>query len=236
LEVEVWDRGLSDTDDTTAEAACWKGKSKSEKLFDLVLRICLLEMNSDLIIHVIHLAGTCLMAQGTDGISRGDKSMGVMRGIPMEKFCPLHESAFERSPKLKTWLTVATKLLNSVFLEPEDWFRRGQGSGNFVWSPAPAAADVVVEQLGKARHKPPSSLHIIVAHRLMTGCWRRHLTRECDLHFKIPAGSCSLWEKAQHEPMLIFVCLRFAVARPKFKIRQGLLEDFHRSVLEEGLW
>ncbi len=57
LEVEVRDRGLTDTeiflftDNTTAVAACWKGSSKSEKLFDLILRLRLLEMNSDLIIH-----------------------------------------------------------------------------------------------------------------------------------------------------------------------------------------
>ena len=242
LEVEVRDRGLSDTeiflftDNTTAEAAYWKGNSKSEKLFDLILRLRLLEMNSDLIIHVIHVAGTRMMAQGTDGISRGDKSMGVMRGIPMEDFCPLHESAFQRSLALKSWLTAATKSLDSVFLEPEDWFLRGQGFGNFIWSPAPAAADVVVEQLGKARHKRPSSLHLVVAPRLMTGYWRRHLTRECDFYFKIPAGSCSLWEKTQYEPVLIFVCLPFTVARPNFAIRQRLLEDFHRSLLKEGLW
>jgi hypothetical protein len=61
LEVEVLERGLSDckiflfTDTTTTEAAYWKGHSKSERLFHLVL---LLEMNSDLIIHVIHVAGT----------------------------------------------------------------------------------------------------------------------------------------------------------------------------------
>jgi hypothetical protein len=144
-------------DDTAAKAACWKGSSKSETLFDLALRLRLLEMNSDLIIHVIHVAGTRMKAQGTDGISRGDKSMGVMRGIPMEQFCPLHETAFERSPDLKSWITAATKSVNPVFLEPEDWFHRGHSFGNFVWSPAPAAADVAVEQLGKARHKRPSS-------------------------------------------------------------------------------
>jgi hypothetical protein len=72
LEVEVRERGLTDceiflfTDNTTAEAAHWKGSSKSETLFDLALKLRLLEMNSDLIIHVIHVAGTRMKAQGTD--------------------------------------------------------------------------------------------------------------------------------------------------------------------------
>jgi hypothetical protein len=40
-------------------------------------------MHKNLIIHIIHVAGTHMKAQGTDEISRGDKSMGVMRGIPI---------------------------------------------------------------------------------------------------------------------------------------------------------
>jgi hypothetical protein len=242
LEAEVGERGLNDveiflfTDNTTAEAAYWKGTSKSEWLFDLVLRLRLLEMNHDLIVHVVHVAGTRMQAQGTDGISRGDKSMGVMRGVPMQDFCPLHKTGLERSPVLKTWLTTATKLLKPVFLEPEDWFLQGQGAGNFIWSPAPAAADVVVEQLGKARHKRPCSLHLVVAPRLMTGRWRRHMTRECDFYFKLPAGACSLWNAAQYEPVLIFVCIPFSIANPNFRLRQGLLEDMHRFMLAEGLW
>jgi hypothetical protein len=193
-------------------------------------------MKNDLIIHVIHVSGTRMQAQGTDRISRGDKSMGGMRGIPMEDFCPLHISAFERSPALKAWMTAATEFLDPVFLEPEDWFLEGQGIGNYIWSPAPAAADVVVEQLGKARHKRPSSLHLIVAPRLMMGRWRRHLTRESDFYFTIPAGACSLWGAAQYEHVLIFVCLPFLVARPKFELRARLLKDFHRFMLKAGLW
>jgi hypothetical protein len=83
-------------------------------LFDLILRLRLLEMNSDLIIHVIHVAGTWMMAQGTDGTSRGNKSMGAMREIPVERFCPLHQSAFEQSPELKSWVTAATKSVDPL--------------------------------------------------------------------------------------------------------------------------
>jgi hypothetical protein len=195
-----------------------------------------MEMNKGLIIHVTHVVGTRMKAQGTDGISRGNKSMGVMWGVPMEQFCPLHKNAFERSPALKSWLTTATELLNPVFLEPKDWFLQGQGSGNYIWTPAPAAADVVVEQLGKARHKRSSSLHLIVAPRLMTGKWQRHMTRESDCYFKIPAGACSLWGAAQYEPVLIFVCFPFVVPRPNFDTRQRLLEDFHRFMHLKTGW
>jgi hypothetical protein len=223
------------TDNTTAEAAFWKGSSKSPTLFELVLRLRTLEIEADLIIHVIHVAGKRMIAQGTDGLSRGDKSTGVMQRISMEAFVPLHLSALCRSTSLRPWLTAAAKGLEPVFLEPEGWFTTGHGLGTFVWHPAPAAADVVVEQLGKARHKRPTSLHLVIVPRIMTGRWRRHMTRECDCYFRIPAG-CTLWGKTQFEPVLIFVCLPFAVHRPNFPAKHRLLEDFRGAMLQEDLW
>jgi hypothetical protein len=62
------------------------------------------------------------------------------------------------------------------------------------------------------------------------------MTRECDFYFKIPAGACSLWGEAQYGPVLIFVCLPFQISRPNFEIRARLLENFHGSMLREGLW
>jgi hypothetical protein len=241
LENQVRQKGLRDcelflfTDNTTAEAAFWKGSSTSPKLFELVLRLKLLEVEADLIIHVVHVAGKRMIDQGTDGLSRGDTSTGVMQRISMQQFVPLHLSALERSSALRPWLTAATKGLDPIFLEPEDWFTKGQGSGTFIWSPAPAAADVVVEQLGKARHKRTTSIHLVVVPRLMTGRWRRHMTRECDCYFRIPAG-CSLWGKTQYEPVLIFVCLPFVVHRPHFTAKLKLLEDFYGTMLQDDLW
>jgi hypothetical protein len=241
LERQVEENGLRDcelflfTDNTTAEAAFWKGSSKSLKLFELVLRLKILETKADLLIHVVHVAGKRMIAQGTDGLSRGDKSTGVMQRIAMEQFVPLHLSALDRSSDLRPWLTAAAKGLEPIFLEPEDWFTKGQGLGTFVWHPAPAAAEVVVEQLGKARHKRPSSLHLIVVPRLMTGRWRRHLTRESDCYFRIPVGS-TLWGKPQYEPLLIFVCLPFVVHRPNLSAKYKLLEDFLGAMLQDDVW
>ena len=85
LELEVREPDLSDTElflftyTTSAKAAYWKGHSQSETLFDLVLWLRLLEVKSDLIIHIIHVAGTRTKGQGMDGIS----PMRVMQGIPL---------------------------------------------------------------------------------------------------------------------------------------------------------
>jgi hypothetical protein len=127
------------TDNTTAEAAYWKGHSKSRKLFEIVLRLKKLEMEYDLLLHVIHVSGKRMIHQGTDGLSRADKTAGVMTGRRMQEFVPLHESSLERSQQLRGWLQSILEGSNPTFLSPEGWFGTGHGEGTFVWSPAPAA-------------------------------------------------------------------------------------------------
>eukprot|EP00978_Attheya_sp_CCMP212_P005518 scaffold12392_cov31-Attheya_sp.AAC.1 len=126
-----------------------------------------------------------MIAQGTDGLSRGDHSQGVMQGLPMTAFIPLHIDPFERSPKLKRFVEDMCGNLQPKFLSPTEWFTEGYKVGTFVWSPPPAAAEVAVEQLGFARLKRPQSMHIIVVPRLMTGRWRRHMSQGTDFYFKV---------------------------------------------------
>ena len=62
-----------------------------------------------------------MIPQGSDGLSRGNVSEGVIRGTPMDSFIPLNETALDRSKTLKDWLqTWATDDLE--FLKPRDWF------------------------------------------------------------------------------------------------------------------
>eukprot|EP00978_Attheya_sp_CCMP212_P033801 scaffold138352_cov25-Attheya_sp.AAC.1 len=142
-------------------------------------------MRHDIVLHVIHVSGKRMIEQGTDGLSRGDHSQGVMRGMPMTACVPLHLNAFERDPRLKTFIEFVTQDMNPTFLTPEGWFDEGHGTGTFVWAPPPAAADVVVEQLGKCRTKRPHSMHLIVVPRIMTGYWRRLIGRGSEFYFKI---------------------------------------------------
>ena len=140
----------------------------------------MLTTSAGLILHVVHISGKCMIAQGTDGLSRGDHTEGVMQGRGMGTYMLLHLSALQRSPSLQLWMSQAFGPVEPVFLEPEDWFTMGQGYREFVcWAPPPAAADVMTKQLGKApRLKRPESLHVIIVPRLMTGYWRRGLLRE----------------------------------------------------------
>ena len=100
---------------------------------------------------------------------------------------------------------------------------------------APAGADVVAEQLGKARHKRPHAMHIVLVPRLMTGRWRRQLTRESDFYFRIPPGS-PLWPKHMFEPLLVFVCLPFVPHRPWLFTERERVAKLVDDLLQEGVW
>jgi hypothetical protein len=113
--------------------------------------------------------------------------------------------------------------MDHTFLEPEGWFTTGHQDGNFIWAPPPAAADVVVEQLGKARHKRPNNVHLVVVPRLMTGYWRRALSRESDGCFEIRVGF-ELWPMSEFEPLIVFVCLPFRSDCPSLLHTDSRLE------------
>jgi hypothetical protein len=102
-----------------------------------------------------------MIAQGTDGLSCADHSQGVMQGKPIQDFIPLHLNSFEQEPNVKSWLERITAGLNPIFLSPEGWYTTGHSHGTFIWNTPPAAAEVVVEQLGRANLKRPGSMHLI---------------------------------------------------------------------------
>jgi hypothetical protein len=146
------------TDNSTSEAAFWKGTSSSPLLFELVLRLKKMEMNYNMILHVVHVAGKRMIDQGTDGLSRADHSTGAVTGRDIRNWVPLNRGALARSSGMKSWIERVTKGLRFETLEPEGWFTTGHGFGNYIWAPPPAAVEVVVEQLGKARLKRPEAL------------------------------------------------------------------------------
>jgi hypothetical protein len=218
------------TDNSTSEAAFWKGTSRSRLLFDLVLRLKKLEMDYNLILHVIPVSGKRMIDQGSDGLPRADHTRGVVTGQDIRHWVPLNRGALQRSISLETWLGGVTRGMGFQTLEPEGWFTTGHGYGNYVWDPPPAAVEVVVEQLGKARMKRPEALHLIVVPRLMTGRWRRHLGRGTDGYFKIK--DCpDTWDlSVQFEPILIFVCMPYVSSNPRLVKRKQLFDEFQGAL------
>jgi hypothetical protein len=86
------------------EGALYKGNTPSRKLFDLIVRFRKVQIECDAEIIVSHGLGTRMIAQGTDGVSRGLLTEGVTTGVDMLTFIPLHLSALERNPLLVEWV------------------------------------------------------------------------------------------------------------------------------------
>ena len=213
------------TDNSTAENSFFKGTSKSKKLLDLILRLRRLEMRTGLILHIIHVSGKRMIAQGTDGLSRGDHTTGVMAGSSMKDFIPIHLGCLERAPRLRNWLEEVLKGLPWNLVSPEEWFSPTPDTDVQVWCPPPAAADVAVERLRVKRHMRPNALHIILVPRLMTGRWRKQMGKAADVYFKLQEES--IWDpRTQFEPLLIYICFPFLPHRPLLEERDQLSRKF----------
>ena len=215
------------TDNSTVEHAIHKGSCDSPELLQLVIEFQALQMDYGCTVVVSHVAGTRMIAQGTDGLSRGALNEGVMGGTPITDFLPFHLSAVERSPHLLDWIQTWGGA-EAELLSPNDWFVKGHDlvgsldsnpwrptirAGTYIWAPPPAACDVALEELRKARHKRQNSIHILVCPRLMTPLWLRQLYRACDMVFEIPP-CCPFWESHLHEPCLVGICFPFLHCYP----------------------
>ena len=200
------------TDNQVTESAFHRGTSSSRALFELVLRLRQLEMEGRLFLRVIWVAGTRMIAQGTDGFSRGDLENGVAAGLDMLSFVPLNETAFERQPNLEAWLR-ETLVGDWETLNADGWYEGGMEQGQFIWAPAPASADAALDQLCEAKHIRPECSHLFVCPALLTPRWRRKLGKISDFVFCIPVGT-SVWEKHQHEPVIVGLICPLLVSRP----------------------
>ena len=149
----------------------------------------------------------------------------------MLSFVSLSQTAFERSPTLLPWLY--SWLGNSAeVLAPIDWYTRGHDvaewlpptttdflarplikPGTFIWAPPPAAADVAIEELRKARIKRQESTHIFVCPRLFVTRWLRQLYKASDIVFELRPGK-GYWPSGMFEPLLIGICFPFLSSKP----------------------
>ncbi len=116
-------------DNSTVESCFHHGGSSSKLLHKLVLRLSKAEMKYRFSLHVVHVAGTRMIAQGTDGLSRGIMLEGLVCGNDMLSFVDLSKTALERHQGVldyvKSWLD--SSLSSSKLLSPEEWFREGHG-------------------------------------------------------------------------------------------------------------
>ena len=239
------------TDNSVAEACVYKGTSSNKHLFELVLELKELELENQFKVHVIHVAGTRMIAQGTDGLSRGNLLEGVMQTCNMMSWIPLHLSATQTQSNLFDWIKTWVKSFNPPqLLSPYDWFIRGHDivgyepncdnlavpmiqSGTYVWYPPPAVADAAVEQLRIACSKRKESLHVFVCPKLMKSYWLAQLHKVADIVFEFKAG-LPFWEKDRYEPLILAICFPFLKHRPWQLRRSPALVEVGRIL--HGMW
>jgi hypothetical protein len=214
------------TDNSTVEACASKGSSTAPKLLGLIIRLRALAIRCGFKLHIFHVAGTRMIAQGTDGVSRGFLALGVMAGEAMSSFIPIHRTAQERSVAFVEWIKQWTGS-DSVVLDPMGWFSTGHDidgwltcpdgfdrpelceGRTYIWVPPPFAADVALGELRKARIKRQSSSHLFVCPRLCGPLvWLKQLYKAADVVLEFPAGSLH-WSREMHEPILIGVLFPF---------------------------
>jgi hypothetical protein len=165
--------------------------------FEAALRLRKLEMEHGLFIHLVWVSGKRMIAQGTDGLSRGDLTTGVMKGDHMLDYVPLHLLVVDRSNKQVEWLLLAclplgpgekwTRLTESEWFDAPFW-----DGGAFLWTPPPCAADVAVSLAAKAHHVRPWNTHVVLVPSIMAYKWRRLLGKagQCEIcHFRNIEGS-----------------------------------------------
>jgi hypothetical protein len=208
------------TDNSTVESALYKGNSNSRKLFELVVCFRTLQMQHGLKIVVSHIAGKRMVAQGTDGVSRGNLQEGVAGGADMMLFVPLHLNASQRWPPIVSWIN-SWATTDCEILSPADWFSWGHDhdggitdckgfwrpqirSGMYVWMPPPAAAEIALEEMRKAIIKRQQSLHIFICPRLLSPEWRKQLNKAADIVLTLKAGiDQAAWPSEMFEPLTI---------------------------------
>jgi hypothetical protein len=222
------------TDNSTAESCFFRGGSSSKLLHDLVLRLRQTEMTFGFTLHLIHVAGTRMIAQGTDGLLRGSFLEGVARGEDMLSFIDLAQNASERSPTLREFVTSWIKPVLGKFkiLDIEEWFQEGQGivggerdhngvwipkhatnGRSYVWAPPPVIADVALEECMKAIHKRTDAYHVVLTPHLCSPLWLRMLYKLSDVVLKFPAGSRH-WPSDMHEPLFVGISLPLLTRSP----------------------
>ncbi len=222
------------TDNSTAESCFFRGRSLAKLLHELVLQFRKAEVRYGFTLHVVHVAGTRMIAQGTDGLSRGILLEGVVRGEDMLSFVDLLRSAMERHPQL---LEFALSWVEPVLgpckvLSVDEWFQEGQGiTGGtrevggiwtplhategkaYIWAPPPIIANVALKECAKAIHKRTGAYHILLIPCLYSPLWMRLFYKLSDFVFKIPPGSHH-WPTSMHKPLFVGIALPLLPRNP----------------------
>jgi hypothetical protein len=209
------------------------------------------ELDQGFALHLVHVAGIWMIAQGMDGLSREIYLKGVMAGDNMLPYVDLAKGVLERQPVLINYVTSWTKkcLGRIRVLSPKDWFDKGHGVEGrtrdinrvwipnhakegkaYLWSPPPISADIALECL-KAVRKRTDVYHIFMILRLYSPVWLRMFYKLSEFVFKLTPGSPH-WPAHMHEPLFVGISLPLARVKPWSLHRLSVPVDLERKMQE----
>ena len=111
------------TDNHVVGSALYNGSSSSIKLYNLVVRLKMVDMRYGVQLVVTRVSGKRMQAHGTNGVSRGCLNTGVAIGRDMIEFCQWRKDPSEVAPELKSWIK-SWAGEEIICLSPRDWYVR----------------------------------------------------------------------------------------------------------------
>ena len=155
-----------------------------------------------------------------------------MNGRSMKEFIPICTRASDAQDNLASWIEswLVPEGESLEVLKPEGWYQKGHDiigftkncddfdipvykKGFYLWTPPPAVADAVVEELRKARHKRQESTHVFACPKVMKPWWMGQLYKVADVVLEVKAGKV-YWDKNNHEPLILAICFPFVSHNP----------------------
>ena len=150
-----------------------RGTSKSTPLWTLFLRIKLLELELKCHVQVIHVPGTTMIAQGTDGLSRG-VGMQTLASNPSNGLIPLLWRAAPGTPSILHW---ALTTLPPIFptstpwlyqTDFSDWSRSPMIGRSVLWCLSPSfARQGFLQAIASWIESPTKGCHIFIVPRIL---------------------------------------------------------------------
>jgi len=194
------------TDNAVSEMILAKGTSTSPKLQQLVREIAYEQLLQNCLLIPVHVAGKRLIAQGTDGLSRGQTAVGAMAGDTKEvtQFNPLHGGLPNLAKPLAGWC--AAQFGAQKFLRhPDSWSATHVVGKDTLWYPHPLLARRALQTFLRHRMQQPgtTAATFILPRRLAT-VWGRLLRHFSTQTFV--AGAEAHWPASEFESLIVARC------------------------------
>ena len=207
------------TDNVVSESILTKGASSSPKLQQLLREIAYEQQLQQCDVTPIHVAGKRLIAQGTDGLSRGQTRAGALSGTTAD--VNTYNSLVARPQpvpmELRAW--AAQRWPSQAYLQhPDQWDAGHVRGADTLWMPPPTMArQALLAFLRQRMIAPTTTAATFLLPRRYTAPWRR-LLRQFTVS-TVRAGDGPHWPTGEFEPLLVARCEPWIPLPPKAKTK-----------------